>query len=257
MGSWFFIRGDSSPEHQESELFRTFTDIGFHDGAIALMPSSGAPISLVLYRSAAGTRVDFTYDDRVVLDVLQPHFQQAFGRARSALAWRGDGEDERSLAIRELPHAHFDFATQRVRWSSSGQDLFESLLREPFERIQVRLDAMVRHAISKDVCISTALLGDVHGEVLSLRDDSGNRAGAVLLFERAGHASMDETPYSPAEELLSPRQRLVARFVATGKSLREVGEILDLSTETVRTHLKSIYKRLGVSERSSLSHLLR
>lgn len=256
MGCWFFVRANSSAAEKEMELFQTFQRMGFHDAAITQLPSAGAPISLVLYRSGESDR-DFDQEDRVLLEVLYPHFQQAFGRARSALAWRGDTAGERSLAMRELPHAHFDFASQQVEWSPSGRELFEALLHQPFDRARPRLDAMVRHAIAKDVGSSTALLADVRGEVLSLRDGAGQLEGAVLLFDRAAHPSHDETPRSPAEELLSPRQRLVARFAASGKSLREVGETLNLSTETARTHLKSVYERLGVSERSSLSHLLR
>lgn len=64
---------------------------------------------------------------------------------------------------------------------------------------------------------------------------------------------MDSTPRSSLEpfgESLSEREREVLRGVALGQSNREIGESLFLSEETVRTHLKNIFRKLGVSDRT-------
>lgn len=57
--------------------------------------------------------------------------------------------------------------------------------------------------------------------------------------------------------LLTPRQREVADYACVGATAREIGETLGLSSETVRDHLKEIYRRLGIASRVELVHLLR
>jgi LuxR family transcriptional regulator, maltose regulon positive regulatory protein len=45
------------------------------------------------------------------------------------------------------------------------------------------------------------------------------------------------------------RRRRILRLLATDLSLREIGRELYLSTNTVKTHTRSIYRKLGVSSR--------
>jgi DNA-binding NarL/FixJ family response regulator len=65
------------------------------------------------------------------------------------------------------------------------------------------------------------------------------------------------TTASPAEELLSRRQRQVARRAADGCSAAEIAQGLGVAQETVRVHLRAIYRRLGVQNRIQLRALLR
>jgi DNA-binding NarL/FixJ family response regulator len=55
----------------------------------------------------------------------------------------------------------------------------------------------------------------------------------------------DEPPSNP----LSPRELEVLRKVAEGMRNREVGEVLDISEQTVKNHLSSILHKLGVPNR--------
>ncbi len=254
-GAWFLIRCDSNQEELNSQLYQTFRQMGFHDGAITQLPSSGAPVTLVLYRMQHTPR-DFGHD-RVLLDILSPHLQYAFGRERSARAWQGNAAQQRQGALATLPHARLRFDTNEVTWSSAARELFERLLGQPFDRARAKLDRMVAHAVGKDVGRPLPIVSGVFGEVLTIRNESGRLVEAVVLFERAALASTTEDALSPAEELLTPKQRLVARLAANGMSIREVAGELELSQETVRTHLKAVYERLGITERSTLTHLLR
>lgn len=52
---------------------------------------------------------------------------------------------------------------------------------------------------------------------------------------------------------LSPREQAVARLVAAGKSNREVGEELYLSTKAIEYHLSNIFTKLGVHSRHQLA----
>lgn len=56
----------------------------------------------------------------------------------------------------------------------------------------------------------------------------------------------DEAPTIP----LTPRELDVLRHVAAGMRNREVGELLDVSEQTVKNHLSSILHKLGVPNRT-------
>jgi DNA-binding NarL/FixJ family response regulator len=49
---------------------------------------------------------------------------------------------------------------------------------------------------------------------------------------------------------LTPRERDVLVFLTAGKTTREICMALYLSEGTVKTHLTSIYRKLGVSNRT-------
>lgn len=56
---------------------------------------------------------------------------------------------------------------------------------------------------------------------------------------------------SPAEEPLSSREIEVLQLVARGKSNREIGKALHISTATVKTHLVRIFDKLDVTDRTA------
>ena len=63
----------------------------------------------------------------------------------------------------------------------------------------------------------------------------------------------------PARRLLatlSPMQRRIAEFVAAGAQRAEIAAAVGAGPETVRTHLREIYRRLGVTDRLELSRVL-
>lgn len=62
-------------------------------------------------------------------------------------------------------------------------------------------------------------------------------------------APKDET----AREALTDREQTVLLQVASGKSNREVGEILNISVRTVETHRKNIKRKLGISSTAGLT----
>jgi DNA-binding NarL/FixJ family response regulator len=52
-----------------------------------------------------------------------------------------------------------------------------------------------------------------------------------------------------SDTVLSPRERAVLARLVTGASNREIANALFIGTETVKTHLRSIYAKLGVANR--------
>lgn len=53
----------------------------------------------------------------------------------------------------------------------------------------------------------------------------------------------------PMEEPLSDRERTVLRLMAAGRRNGEIAELLVISAHTAKAHVKSIYRKLGVSDR--------
>ena len=59
----------------------------------------------------------------------------------------------------------------------------------------------------------------------------------------------------PGPELLTPREADVLELLQQGRSNAEIAMALSVGIETVRTHARSIYRKLGVRTRRELAHL--
>jgi DNA-binding NarL/FixJ family response regulator len=68
----------------------------------------------------------------------------------------------------------------------------------------------------------------------------------LITTMRQGTDASFRAPYS-----LTAREVDVLRWIACGKSNRDIGEILGLSPRTVNKHLEQIYVKLGVENRAS------
>jgi DNA-binding CsgD family transcriptional regulator len=96
--------------------------------------------------------------------------------------------------------------------------------------------------------------------VLALRtrddDNDGNNAEVLLDLELDGVrcvlSRVVEAPPSVTLRGLTPREREVARMVASGYANKTIARILDISTWTVGTHLRRIFLKLGVSSRTAM-----
>jgi DNA-binding CsgD family transcriptional regulator len=53
--------------------------------------------------------------------------------------------------------------------------------------------------------------------------------------------------------LLTPRETMLVQLVAAGLSNKQLGKELNISLPTVKTHLLSIYRKLGVASRTELA----
>jgi DNA-binding CsgD family transcriptional regulator len=94
---------------------------------------------------------------------------------------------------------------------------------------------------------------------LAIRLGSSRAAVALLSRGRSRRYIVEvRTPaeLTPNERRLSPAQRRVAHRAAAGASLPEIADQLHSSLETVRTHLREIYRRLDVGSRVDLSSAL-
>src|ERR1051325_2361413 len=84
-------------------------------------------------------------------------------------------------------------------------------------------------------------------------------AGGTWLEKEAVGRAMErmlrsEQARGKAREILTPREIDIVRMVARGLANREVGEKLFISEGTVKTHLHTIYEKLGLRGRVQLAN---
>jgi DNA-binding NarL/FixJ family response regulator len=74
-----------------------------------------------------------------------------------------------------------------------------------------------------------------------------------LVLQRARRSSSTMAAVKPqtaaAQNLLSSRQREILGLLQRGHSYEDIGTALDLSVNTVRSHLRIIYERLGAASK--------
>ncbi len=155
-----------------------------------------------------------------------------------------------------------------TRWERLAS-LRQTLRTNPFARIVVLLEdeiaedlvevmrAGARGAVLRDAPANT-LLGTVE-DVLNGETGLDPRL-ARSLFDYVAHCdglsgaggSDVEFNLDPATLLgLSPREREVLRSLAQGRRNKEIADALGVTTGTVKTHLRHIFRKLRVDDRTS------
>jgi len=101
------------------------------------------------------------------------------------------------------------------------------LLRQELFRLPDAIRELLRGGVPMSPLVSQLVLG------------RARRSSAKMAAVRPG------TP--TADALLTQRQREILQLLAQGHSYDEIGLALDLSINTVRSHVRAIYERLGAS----------
>ena len=98
--------------------------------------------------------------------------------------------------------------------------------------------------------------------LLSIR--SAIRGGAPIdpfiaqqILKKISFESIENTSSSNQNELLSKRENEILNLVAQGMSNREISKSLFLSKHTIECHIKNIYRKLSVNNRSKAIHTAR
>ena len=84
----------------------------------------------------------------------------------------------------------------------------------------------------------------------------GSRRGLVMVTIRGGHAAHDASSCIFARQYeLTAAQAKVSALVFAGQSLAMISQTLNLSENTVRSHLKQIFQKTGTHGQMELVHL--
>ena len=78
----------------------------------------------------------------------------------------------------------------------------------------------------------------------------------VILTQRSQHAQMDEALRWPGRDRgLTERESELLSMLSTGMTNRELGSHLYISENTIKTHLRRLYSKLGVRNRAQAASL--
>ena len=123
---------------------------------------------------------------------------------------------------------------------------------------QAGLDTMAATMASWGVDTTGLVLGDGGGEAAPLqrarhvarRPRVGvavrQHAPAIFLHDEVVHAQQ----HAGSPPHLTDQERAILQELATGRSRKEVAEALHYSVNTVKTYLRSTYRKLGVGDRA-------
>ena len=182
------------------------------------------------------SRRDFEERDRLVVELLQPHFvyleENAKARRIAGALALADAEDPCNVVVLDSLD-RIEFATTRA----------ERLLREyAGDRVGSRLPVVVEAWLRHD---RERLTGDtfpVPGRPLTVEGD-----GRRLVVRRLG----DFLVLREEVASLTRRENEILELAAEGHSNAEIAASLWISPGTVRIHLQHVYKKLGVQSRTA------
>ncbi|WP_107069325.1 helix-turn-helix transcriptional regulator [Streptomyces durhamensis] len=150
-------------------------------------------------------------------------------RARMhAHAARGETE----TALEKAVEAFSDFSLSGERIEACATLLAAAELSLHTGRTQGVADRLAGAAVLADQCGSARLIGDV---------------------SRLRSRLADRTAVADALPALTAREREIADLASTGMTNAGIATTLFLSVRTVETHLRQVYRKLGVSNRAALT----
>ncbi|MFE6734617.1 response regulator [Microbacterium sp. NPDC057650] len=129
-------------------------------------------------------------------------------------------------------------------------------LRE-FARLGIRSHVVVLTTFDADADVLPAIAAGAAGYLLKdaqpaeLLDAIRGAAAGKTVLASAVASRLVGRVRTPEAALLTPRELEVLGLVADGATNRAAGERLHLSEATVKTHLLSIYAKLGVGDRAA------
>lgn len=197
---------------------------------------------------------------RVTVFVADDHpvYREGIARAikmRPEFELIGEADDGRQ-ALEDIKRLDPDVAILDVNMPNlSGQEVLNALKRDGVRSRVVFLSAFVDSEL-----VYSAIAGGAGGFLSknARRDDICDAVGAIARGQvvlapeiQAGLASEIQVRERSERPVLTPREREVLALTAEGRSAPDIGRELHLSAATVKTHLSSLYEKLGVSDRAA------
>jgi two-component system nitrate/nitrite response regulator NarL len=195
---------------------------------------------------------------KVIVADDHPLYREAVSmaiRSRPEFELVGEFEDGREAlsAVNELAP---DVAVLDVQMPGlTGRDVLNAVKRDGLTTRVVLLSANLESDTVYQAIASGAgayLSKDSSRERICDAVAAVARGEVVLSAEvQAGLASEIQAREVSQRAILSPRESEILKLTASGLSAPDIGRQLHLSPATVKTHLKSLYEKLGVSDRAA------
>ena len=191
---------------------------------------------------------------RPPISVAVARFEDIVGRGLRALV---DEDPSLALAAAEIPHPELLDALRRhqpqVALVNFGSLASAGEIRELHRAVpDTRLVVLANRPTAAE---SRQLLAFGATACLAKSSEERDVRHAIHLASRGLHVlpPMALAPDAPAgPDLLTPREADVLELLQGGRSNGEIALALHVSVETVRTHARRIYRKLGVRTRREL-----
>jgi two-component system nitrate/nitrite response regulator NarL len=195
---------------------------------------------------------------RVIIAEEHPLYREGVVRAikeRPELELVGEAADgRRALAL--IKELRPDVAVLDVKMPGlDGLQVANAVGRDALDTRVLMLSAfMDRQIVFQAVAAGAAGYLSKDADRLEITDAilAVHRGETVLAPKvQAGIAAEVRSRWRPDMPSLSERERQVLEMIAEGMSAPEIGRRLYLSPATVKSHLQSLYEKLGVSDRAA------
>ena len=170
---------------------------------------------------------------------------------------RFGGDVEQALDRINVPSYVLD-KTGVVRWINPAAEQLLGDVRgrhytsvvAPEDRLRAR-ELFTRKVLGTSATDATGVLVSKDGTRLSLEISAVPLMGGERVVGVFGllTGSVEPGVPPPQHPHLTPRQSEVLRLLEQGRSTRQIAEELHVSTETVRSHLRHLFRALGVNSR--------
>ena len=190
------------------------------------------------------------------ITVVLARFDDLLAAGLKGLIERSQGLD---LVASDVEHRRLDPVIRGHRPGVAILDLasLESLseIRDLSSRHPSTRLVLMAHQPSTAECLQALAFGA--SALLGKETQSRDVLNAVHLASRGLQVLPRATPQPDAThgapQLLTPRESEVLPLLRDGRSNAQIALALEMGIETVRTHARSIYRKLGVSSRRELS----
>ncbi|MFO7779432.1 MAG: LuxR family transcriptional regulator [Nitriliruptoraceae bacterium] len=220
---------------------------------------------------AAALPADGRWVSEPVVRLVEGIFEHAAGRDPWATFDRGlDHARRRSARIHEVmllrQMAHYGRSAQVAERLEEladmmGGGLVDLMAREAGALAAGDADVLDEVAADAEAFGAIGIAADAATQAARRHAETG-RVGSAFASVYRSDAALRRAPgqrslvRDEVEPILSSRERQVVDAVLDGASNREVADRLYISHRTVESHLRRIYRRLGVSGRDELTMLL-
>lgn len=150
----------------------------------------------------------------------------------------------------------------RLQCDRQAEELLRSFWNEAADGVALpaELRGLAEGAQTGEPGIRRCLTMERIGERLRIEVTAVGKGRTQLHLWREGVPTVVPSPGEPAAvpvaDGLTQREREVALLVADGLRSREVAERLGIASQTVKSHLKTIFDKLGVRNRVELARRL-
>jgi DNA-binding CsgD family transcriptional regulator len=213
----------------------------------------GAPGMTGLLFARSPGRGDFGDADQRVLTRVLPSLAAAAARAERLHDLAAERDALQAIVDASAPRARLVVSADgKVVWASEAcEALLRARARVPVDLLRSAARRMQdvqenASAIQPTLTMTTAV-GPIRAHLSPLRTSAG--APLVLVELESGDARSESSGDWAQRFGLTPAERTVLELLAEGLSNRSMAQRLHVSIETVRTHVRRVLGKLGVSSR--------